>query len=104
MRGLVGVPDFLLLLIGILIFMLLRSPCEKLKPYDNPFWDFNNSGNTRKRRKVEKYFKVVVTYVYASSQGQRMHSAGTKISAGADGDPLSRVCARKTLRLATHRH
>ena len=26
--------------IGIPIFMLLRSPCQKLKPYNNPFWGF----------------------------------------------------------------
>jgi hypothetical protein len=26
--------------IGILIFMLLRSPCKNLEPYDNPFWGF----------------------------------------------------------------
>jgi hypothetical protein len=26
-------------LIGILIFLLLRSPCKITKPYDNPFWE-----------------------------------------------------------------
>jgi hypothetical protein len=24
--------------VGILIFVLLRSPCKIAKPYDNPFW------------------------------------------------------------------
>ena len=38
-------------LIGILIFMLLRSPCKNLKPYDNPFWDFSNSGKSGKKSK-----------------------------------------------------
>ena len=32
-----GVPEFLLL-IGILIFLWVRCPCEVLEPYDNPFW------------------------------------------------------------------
>ena len=30
----------LFFLIGILIFLLVRSPCKNLKPYDNPFWGF----------------------------------------------------------------
>jgi hypothetical protein len=29
-----------LFLIGILIFLLLRSPCKILKLYNNPFWGF----------------------------------------------------------------
>ena len=33
-----GVSD--LFLGGILIFLLLRSPCNISKPYDNPFWGF----------------------------------------------------------------
>jgi hypothetical protein len=37
-QGVGGVPDFLLLA-GILIFLLLRSPCKISKPYNNPFWD-----------------------------------------------------------------
>jgi hypothetical protein len=27
-------------LIGILLFLLLRSPCKNVKPYDNPFCGF----------------------------------------------------------------
>ena len=44
--GVGGIPDFLLL-IGILIFVLLRSPCKNLEPYGNPFWDFSNGGEKK---------------------------------------------------------
>jgi hypothetical protein len=40
-RGAEGSPNFLLL-IGILIFLLLRSPRKILEPYDNPFLDFSS--------------------------------------------------------------
>jgi hypothetical protein len=33
-----GDPRFVLG-VGILIFLLLRSPCQISKPYDNPFWE-----------------------------------------------------------------
>jgi hypothetical protein len=46
-----GVPNYFLLLIGILIFMLLRSPYKDLKPYDDHFWDFNNRGAKRKEKR-----------------------------------------------------
>ena len=29
----------IIFLVGILIFLLLRSPCKISKPYDNPFWE-----------------------------------------------------------------
>jgi hypothetical protein len=29
-----------LFFIGILLFLLLRSPCKNVKPYDNPFCGF----------------------------------------------------------------
>ena len=48
-----GVPN-LFFLIGILIFMLLRSPCTNLKPYDNPFWDFSNSGEKSKNKSKKR--------------------------------------------------
>jgi hypothetical protein len=36
-----GVGEFLsIFLIGILIFLLLRSPCKILEPYTNPSWGF----------------------------------------------------------------
>ena len=44
-----GGPRPFLLLIGILIFMLLRSPCKNLKPYDYTFWDFSNGGKKKER-------------------------------------------------------
>ena len=36
--GVGGVPKFFFLM-GILLFMLLRSPRINLEPYDKPFWD-----------------------------------------------------------------
>ena len=42
--GGVGWVSEFVLLIGILIFLLLRSPRKILEPYDNPFWDFSNGG------------------------------------------------------------
>ena len=39
-RGVGRVPDFFL--VGILIFLLLRSPCKISKPYENPFWEKSN--------------------------------------------------------------
>jgi hypothetical protein len=38
----------------------------------------NNGGKKRKQQK-EKNTKIVATFVYASSQGQRTHSARTKM-------------------------
>ena len=46
--GVGGVPDFFV--IGILTFLLLRSPCKNLEPYDNSFWDFNNGGKSMSKR------------------------------------------------------
>ena len=40
--------------------MLLRIPCEKLKPYDNLFWDFNNGGKKKKKEKTN-YLKFPLT-------------------------------------------
>jgi hypothetical protein len=37
-RGVAGIPEFFFW-VGILIFLLLRSPCKISKPYDNPFWE-----------------------------------------------------------------
>jgi hypothetical protein len=33
-----GVPEFVCF-VGILILLLLRSPCKIAKPYDNPFFE-----------------------------------------------------------------
>jgi hypothetical protein len=32
------------------LFILVRSPGKSLKPYDNPFWDFDNGGNKKKEK------------------------------------------------------
>jgi hypothetical protein len=78
-RILIFLPEFLIILV--------RSPCKNLKPYDIPFWDFNNGGN-KKKRKISKVCSagartslgpIVATFVSASSQEQRTHSAQTKI-------------------------
>jgi hypothetical protein len=53
------------------------SHCKNLKPYDKHFC----GGKKKKKKKKEKIPKIVATFVYASSQGQRTHSARTKISA-----------------------
>ena len=48
-------------LIGIPIFMLLRSPGKNLKPYDKPFWGFEQRyqeiNNNKKRQKKINYLK-----------------------------------------------
>jgi hypothetical protein len=46
-----GVPE-IVCLIGILIFFLLRSPCKKLKPYDNPFWGFEQRYEEKRRKRL----------------------------------------------------
>ena len=43
-----GVGPRIIFLIGILIFLLLRSPCKISQPYDNPFWDFSKGGAKKK--------------------------------------------------------
>jgi hypothetical protein len=51
-RGVGGVPE-IIFFIEILLFLLLRSPCKKLKPYDNPFWGFEQGYqeiNNKKRK------------------------------------------------------
>ena len=40
-------PNFVL--VGILIFLWLRSPCKILEPYNNPFRDFSNGGKIKER-------------------------------------------------------
>jgi hypothetical protein len=29
------------------------NPCRNLKPYDNPFWDFNNGGAKKREKRKE---------------------------------------------------
>ena len=59
--GGVGWVSEFVLLIGILIFLLLRSPRKILEPYDNPFWDFRYSVE-RERRKT----RLIYYYVTAN--------------------------------------
>jgi hypothetical protein len=47
-------------LIGILKFMLFRSPYKDLKPYNNPFWDFITTAR-RKRGIIPKIVLVART-------------------------------------------
>jgi hypothetical protein len=37
--------------------MLLRSPCKKLKPYDNPFWGFEQRYEEKEKKKKINYLK-----------------------------------------------
>jgi hypothetical protein len=64
-----GGPNFIFL--PEFLFILVRSPCKHLKSYNNPSWDFNNGGK-KKKKKGRKIPKIVVTYFYASSQGQNL--------------------------------
>ena len=54
-------PARIFLLIGILIFLLLRSPCKKFKPWDNPFWGFEQRYQEQeiKKRKKINYLKKI---------------------------------------------
>ena len=47
-----------MIFIGILLFLLLRRPCENLKSYDNPFWGKSKEGK-KKKNKCEKIPKIV---------------------------------------------
>ena len=64
-----------LFLIGILLFLLIRSPCKNLKSYYNPFLGKSNKATNKNKRK--KISKKVATFVCASSQGQRTNYAWT---------------------------
>jgi hypothetical protein len=48
-----------------------------LVPSPNPFWVFNNGGKKKENKILPK---IVATFVYASSQGQRTHSTRTNFS------------------------
>jgi hypothetical protein len=50
------------------LFVLVRSPCKSSSVV------LNSSGK-KKNKKSGKIPKIVATFVYASSQGQRTHSA-----------------------------
>ena len=52
-RGLGGVPE-IFFLIGIFIFLWLRSPCKKLKSYDKPLYGFEQRHQDKKKKKKKK--------------------------------------------------
>jgi hypothetical protein len=100
-----GLPKFALLAHALRSDQFLLAPMGVLAPRSahaipSTWPPIDTSGNFQQQ--VEKIPKIVATYVYASSQGQRTHSARTNLpnSACADWGPRSRVCARETLRLA----
>ena len=61
-RGVGGSPQFFSL-IGILIFLWVRSPCKISKPYDKPFWE--------KRKGRERRKKTALTVVTKPSAHRR---------------------------------
>ena len=44
-------------LVGILIFLLLGSPCQISKPYDNPFWE---KVTVPERKKKERRIMTII--------------------------------------------
>merc|ERR1711940_420870 len=58
--------------IGILIFLLLRSPCKIWKSYDNSFLEIEQTARRREKRKI-------MPSLMATSLRWRTHSARTKI-------------------------
>ena len=55
--GMGGGSPFFSSLIGIFIFLWLRSQCKNLKSYDTPFWGFNNGRKNKKSNKMWKNTK-----------------------------------------------
>jgi hypothetical protein len=64
-------------LVGILIFLLLMSPCKIAKTLRQPLLGELAMSRKRREREEKKMPFIVATYIYASSQGQRKHSAWT---------------------------
>jgi hypothetical protein len=86
-RGVGGVPEFFFWLKS-LYFCYLGAHAKFQNPTKIPSGRISNEpGGERERKKErEKMPFIVATYVYASSQGQRTHSARTNfqnISSGA---------------------
>ena len=72
-RGLGGVPK-IFSLIGIFIFLWVRSPSKKLKSYHTPLCQFSNGGNKKnnKKTRVEKFTKNSGLWRFRRN---RLHSA-----------------------------
>jgi hypothetical protein len=61
-----------LIFIGILLFLLLRTPCKISLAYDNTFYGFNNG--TKKRKEEEEERKICKILVCLScSAGAHMY-------------------------------
>ena len=50
--GQLGPPKFVLP--QILFLLWLKTPCQILEPYDNPFWEKSNIGRENKKKKKKK--------------------------------------------------
>ena len=55
-------------------FSYLEAHAKIWNPTTTPYVVLNSGGKNNKRKKIPK---IVATFVYASSQGQRTHSART---------------------------
>ena len=45
-------PNKGLVLNGILIFLLVSSPCQISEPYNIPFWEFSNGGKSKSKKQA----------------------------------------------------
>ena len=75
--------------------MLLRSPCKNVKPYDNPFWGFEQwyQQQQEKRKKRRRKRKIPKIVVYLSCSAGRTHFARTNLPPGYQGLANSRQFA-----------
>ena len=69
----------MIFVIGILIFLLLRSLCKISEPYDNPFWEKSDGGIRKKkeRKKERRLIPTIVAYLRFSAGGT--HFARTNL-------------------------
>ena len=49
------------------------------EPYDNPFWENEKEPREKEKERERKKTLIVATYILPAAQGQRTHSARTKI-------------------------
>ena len=75
--------------IGILLFLLLRSPCKNVEPYDNPLLGFSNGGKKRKKkkRKIYKKFPLAPMGVLAPRSAHARPSARPPIDTSGNFPP-----------------
>ena len=84
----------LFLLIGIIIFLLLRSPCKILEPYG----DLADDGRRRRRRRRER---EIMPSLMATLLRWRTHSARTNFHSRRWRSSLT-ICACLTVRSSPH--